>query len=415
MRSSSPGFAAATTTERCPWPLPEATTQLPSAPTPPVASSALLAQITADLAVGDDLRELLQRFLDPIVALANAQAGAVRVLSSQGDRLELVGSSGLPQSVREHERLVDSRCGCCGEAAAQRRVIWASDLACCVSRNCGEYFGQACRHVMAVPLVHRNRVLGVYNLFFADDKQPGPETAALLRSIGDLLGIALDNLRLEGENLRATVTHERQTIAAEIHDAVAQNLTFVDMRLPLLRDAIEAHEQERALKYLDEVRETLGDAHTSLRQIVTQFRTRMDALGLARALGALAARFSARTGIDLKLANGMPNLQLTEEEELDIFHIVQEALANVEKHAHAQRVWVSVEPTLAGVVVRIEDDGVGPRNPEGAPQNGAHYGMDIMSERAGRLGGDLTVSPRAGGGTQVRLAVPIGKPSGVAA
>jgi two-component system nitrate/nitrite sensor histidine kinase NarX len=380
-----------------------------------VAPSALLAQITADLTAGSDLRELLQRFLDPIMALANARAGAVRVLSPQGDRLELVGSSGLPQSVREHERLVDSQCGFCGEAARERRVVWASDLDCCVLRNGGEYFGASCRHVMAVPLLHRNRVLGVYNLFFADDRQPGPETAALLRAIGELLGLALDNLRLEAENLRATVTQERQTIAAEIHDAVAQNLTFVDMRLPLLRDAIEAQDPERALKYLDEVRETLGDAHTSLRQIVTQFRTRMDALGLARAIGALTARFSARTGIEIKLVNGMPNLRLAEAEELDIFHIVQEALANVEKHARAHRVWVSVEPTLAGVVVRIEDDGVGPRSPDGAPQNGAHYGMDIMSERARRLGGDLTVAPRADGGTQVRLAVPIGKPSGVAA
>lgn len=412
MRSTSPGSNLA---EPRHGPLPPATTQLPSSPVSATAPSALFAQITAELAVGSDLRELLQRFLGPIVVLANAQAGAVRVLSFQGDRLELVGSVGLPERVLEHERLVDSHCGCCGEAAEDRRVVWASDLGRCTSRNCGEFFGGACRHVMAVPLVHRDRVLGVYNLFFAADNQPGPETAALLRSIGDLLGLALDNFRLEAENLRATVARERQAIAAEIHDAVAQNLTFVDMRLPLLRDAIEALDSERALKYLDEVRETLGDAHTSLRQIVTQFRTRMDALGLARALGALTDRFSARTGIELKLANGMPNLRLTEAEELDIFHIVQEALANVEKHARARHVWVHVEPTLAGVVVRIEDDGVGPAAPAGAPQNGAHYGMDIMSERARRLGGDLTVLPRADGGTQVRLALPIGKTSGVAA
>ncbi len=401
--------------EPFPWPRFEATTQLQPSDASSVAPSAILAQITADLAVGSDLSELLQRFLDPIVTLAKAQAGAVRVLSPQGDRLELVGSTGLPDSVREAERLVDSHCGCCGEAADERRVIWASDLSRCASRSCGEYFGAGCRHVMAVPLLHRNRLLGVYNLFFAADNQPGPETAALLRSIGDLLGLALDNLRLEAENLRATVMHERQAMAAEIHDAVAQNLTFVDMRLPLLRDAIEAQDQERALKYLAEVRETLGDAHSSLRQIVTQFRTRMDPLGLARALGALAARFGARTGIELKLANGMPALRLSETEELDIFHIVQEALANVEKHSGARHVWLSVEPTLAGVVVRIEDDGIGPRTGDAGPRDGAHYGMDIMSERARRLGGDLTVAPRAEGGTQVRLAVPIGARTGVAA
>ena len=415
MPSFSPDSVTAALPESRPWPRFESITPLHSSDASAPVHSTILAQITADLAVGSDLGDLLKSFLDPIVALANAQAGAVRVLSPQGDRLELVGSTGLPHSVREAERLVDSHCGCCGQAAEERRVIWASDLSRCASRSCGEYFGDGCRHVMAVPLLHRSRLLGVYNLFFAADNQPGAETAALLRSVGDLLGLALDNLRLEAENLRATVMHERQAMAAEIHDAVAQNLTFVDMRLPLLRDAIVAQDQERALKYLGEVRETLGEAHSSLRQIVTQFRTRMDPLGLARALGALSARFSARTGIALQLANGMPALRLSEEEELDIFHIVQEALANIERHSRAQRAWLSVEPTLAGVVVRIEDDGVGPRPVDSEARNGAHYGMDIMSERARRLGGDLTVAPRAEGGTQVRLSVPIGKTGGVAA
>ena len=377
--------------------------------------STILAQITAGLAVDGDLPGLLQRFLDPIVALANAQAGAVRVLSPQGDRLELVGSTGLSAAVREAEQLVDSHCGCCGQAADEARVVWASDLSRCASRTCGEFFGAGCRRVMAVPLLHRNRVLGVYNLFFASGDEPSAETAALLRAIGELLGLSLDNLRLEAENLRATVMHERQAMAAEIHDAVAQNLTFVDMRLPLLRDAIVAQDPERALKFLDDVRETLGEAHGSLRQIVTQFRTRMDPLGLGRALGALSARFCIRTGIDLKVANGMPGLRLAEDEELDIFHIVQEALANIERHSGARRAWLSIEPTLAGVVVRVEDDGVGPPADAAGSRAGAHYGMDIMSERAQRLGGDLTVAPRPEGGTQVRLAVPIGKTSPVAA
>jgi two-component system nitrate/nitrite sensor histidine kinase NarX len=391
------------------------TTQLLATDASPAARSTILAQITAGLAVDGDLPGLLQRFLDPIVALAHAQAGAVRVLSPQGDRLELVGSTGLPAAVRDAERLVDSHCGCCGQAADEGRVVWATDLSRCASRSCGEYFGDGCRRVMAVPLLHKDRVLGVYNLFFAAGEEPGVETEALLRAIGELLGLSLDNLRLEAENLRATVMHERQAMAAEIHDAVAQNLTFVDMRLPLLRDAIVAQQPERALKFLDDVRETLGEAHGSLRQIVTQFRTRMDPLGLGRALGALSARFCVRTGIDLKVANAMPGLRLAEDEELDIFHIVQEALANIERHAGAQHAWLSVEPTLAGVVVRIEDDGVGTPAEGAAGRAGAHYGMDIMSERARRLGGDLTVAPRPEGGTQVRLAVPIGKTGGVAA
>jgi two-component system nitrate/nitrite sensor histidine kinase NarX len=376
------------------------------------ADSAILARIAADLASGDDLRGLLQRFLDPIVRLANAQAGAVRVLSPHGDRLELVSAIGLPPAIHEAERLVDSHCGFCGEASDAQRIVWATDLASC-TRRCGAYFGSSCQRVMAVPLMHKGRVLGIYNLFFTSQEELSPDVSALLRSIGELLGLALDNLRLEAENMRATVMHERQAMAAEVHDSVAQNLTFIKMRLPLLRDAILAHDQERALKFLDDVNETAGEAHGSLREIVTQFRTRIDPRGLGRAFDALAKRFYMRSGIELQLTNRMPALRLGENEELDVFHIVQEALVNIERHSGARHAWLSVEPTLAGVVLKVEDDGVGPR-PRGAGEAaGAHYGIDIMSERARRLGGELRVTPRASGGTQVRLAVPIPKAAGV--
>jgi two-component system nitrate/nitrite sensor histidine kinase NarX len=375
------------------------------------ADAAILAEITADLATGNDMRGLLHRFLEPIVRLAKAQAGVVRVLSPQGDRLELVSDIGLPPAVQLAERVVDSHCGFCGQALRSQGMVWSADLGTCSTR-CGEYFGSGCRRVMTVPLLHKGRVLGVYNLFFLSDEQPAPEVSTLLRSIGELLGLALDNLRLEADNLRATVLHERQAMAAEVHDSIAQDLTFVKMRLPLLRDAILAHDQERALRYLDEVHGTLGEAHGRLREIVTQFRTRMDPRGLGRALDALVARFGARTGIALQLANRMPALRLGESEELDVFHVVQEALANIERHSGARQAWLSVEPTLAGVVVRVEDDGVGPQPGKAGPGAGAHYGMDIMSERAQRLGGELTVTARPAGGTQVTLAVPIARAAG---
>lgn len=387
------------------------TTQSPLPHAPSAAQTAALAQVTADLAAGGNVRELLQRFLEPIVHLAHAQAGAVRVLSPQGNRLELVGAVGLPEAVHAAELMVDSHCGFCGVAAEERRVIWATDLSGCCARAKGAYFGSECLRVIAVPLQHKGRVLGVYNLFFASSEPSGADISALLSSIGELLGLALDNVRLKAENLRATVMHERQLMAAEVHDSVAQNLTFIKMRLPLLRDAILEQDRECALKYLDDIRETAGEAHSSLREIVTHFRARMDPRGLGRALEALTARFCLRTGIELRVANRMPDLHLSEAEETDLFRIVQEALANVERHSGARHAWLNVEPTLAGVEVRIEDDGVGQPSDD-ARAAGAHHGIEIMSERAHRLGGEVTVGPRAAGGTQVRLALPISRPMG---
>ena len=375
------------------------------------ADSAILARIAADLASGDDLRGLLQRFLDPIVRLAHAQAGAVRVLSPHSDRLELVSALGLPPEILEAERLVDSHCGFCGQGADEARVVWSGELATCAARTASSFFGAESQGAITVPLSHKGRVLGVYNLFFAHARPPAPEQLALLRSVGELLGLALDKHRLEAENLRATIATERQRMAAEVHDALAQDLTFIKMRLPLLQDAIVNHDEETALALLADVRDTVGDAHGSLREIITHFRTGVDPRGLSRALEALAARFRLRTGLPLALANAAPQLRLAPAAQAELLHVVQEALANVERHAGARQAWLTVERTPRQLELRIEDDGVGPdraAQAEGASTAAvAHYGIEIMRERARRQGGELSVQPRAGGGTTVRCTLPL--------
>ncbi len=380
-----------------------ATTHAPSPAGAAPAGAGLLTEIAADLAAGGDLRALLDRFLDPIVRLAGARAGAVRVLSDADERLRIVSDIGLPGSVSGAEESVDRHCGYCGEAADAQRVVWASDLSRCSAQAHAAWFGHDCHRMLVVPLQHRGRMLGVYNLFFDGDAEPAPDVAALLKTVGELLGLALHTARLEAENLRATVMHERQAMAAEVHDSIAQTLTYVKMRLPLLQDAVLGHDEERALKYLGDVRDAVGEAHAHLREIVTHYRTRLDPRGLAPALDALAARFPQRTGIELAFANHAPGLHLPANLESDVFHIAQEALANIERHSGAKHAWLTVEPTPSGIELLVEDDGSGPGRPA---DDAAHYGIGIMSERALRLGGELSVAPRPGGGTRVRLAFP---------
>lgn len=381
------------------------TTPFSARPDPATAGGAdLLVQIATGLAEGRDLRGLLDRLLEPMVALAGAQAGAVRLLSDSGERLQLVSDVGLPGTVHRCEATVDRHCGVCGEAAEQRRIVWASDLHECAERGGDAFFGQACRRLLAVPLQHRGRVLGIYNLFFADETEPAPEVMALLRAMGELLGLALDNARLEAESLRATVMQERQAMAAEIHDSIAQTLTFVKMRLPLLQDAVAECDEAGALKYLADVRQAVGEAHGSLRAIVTQFRTGIDPRGLSHALEQLAARFRERNDIELVYLNrGLP-LSLSSEVQTEVFRIVQEALANIERHSQARHAWLTIEGGPVGFELRVDDDGIGPRPADEQCDEGSHFGIGIMSERAQRVRGDFTIGPRPGGGTRVRLA-----------
>jgi two-component system nitrate/nitrite sensor histidine kinase NarX len=373
---------------------------------PAATRGGILADITAGVASGDDLHDLLAHFLRPIIDIAGAAAGAVRVKSEGGPGMPLVASLGLPDEVLVAERGIVGDCGVCGAAAGSDQPQWAGDLLRCARRSSGASFGTGYRRVLAVPLRHRSRTLGVYTLFYDTDAEPAAEVQALLKSVGDLLGLALDNARLEAENLQATLARERQRMAAEVHDSLAQSLAFVKMRMPLLEDALLAREEARAMRYCGDVRSAVSQAHASLRGILTHFRSPMDPQGLLHALEAAVHRFRECSGTELDYVNEWPGLKLDPEQEAQVFHVVQEALSNVARHASARHAWLRVAAAPAGhVEIRIDDDGAG--LPAAGPAGGSHYGLEIMLERAQRLGGTFEIGPREGGGTRVRLAIPV--------
>lgn len=376
--------------------------------TPPAAG--LFAEITASLTDGEQLETLLGQFLAPIVHLAGAQAGLVRILCDDGEHMQLVGDMGLPAEVRLSELSVDRHCGSCGIAADGDQLVMTRDLHGCASHSPGNhYFGEHCKRMLAVPLRHRGKVLGLYNLFFDTEAELGADILSVLRSIGELLGLALHNARLERENLCATVMAERKFLAGEVHDSIAQTLVYVNMRLPLLQDAFLRHDDALSMKYFSDVEQAMGSIHANLREILTNFRTVMDPQGLLHALKGMVEDFKGRTGIVLECVCETLDLALSMEQEVQVFHIVQEALANVGRHAQARRAWLTFRHDRGRLEILIEDDGRGLAcTSAGSSLSGeSHFGLGIMRERAERLGGTLEVGPRAGGGTRVQLSVPL--------
>jgi two-component system nitrate/nitrite sensor histidine kinase NarX len=374
-----------------------------------------VAGLTAELAMDSDLAPLLERFLIAILALAGAQAGAVRVLTDDGKSMRLVAQQGLPADVQVAERLVPRDCGVCGVASAGDVLGWVDDVNTCAKHAEHAYFGMQCQRVLAISLPHGGQVLGIYNLFFDSDASINPQMETMLRLIGQLLGLALHNARIERERLRVTVMKERQEMVNEVHDTIAQTLAYVRMRLPLLNESMLAHDDRRSLKYLSDVKQGVGEVHDKLREVMTYFRTRMDPLGLLHALQGVADGYFDRVGISLEIRNSVHSLNLTDEQEVQVFYIVQEALANIAKHSMARRAIVSIARDDQQLEFRIEDDGLGMDEPSVstlvtlakglAPSN--HFGLDIMQSRAKRLGGSLVVGPNDGGGTRVRLLLPV--------
>jgi len=363
----------------------------------------------------EDLELLLARFLASIIALAGAQAGAVRVLTDDDKSMRLVAQQGLPDDVVQTERLVDRQCGVCGTAARADVLVWMDDLTTCARRGGPMYFGTQCKSMLTISLPYNQQFLGVYNLFFDNASKIDPSVQTLLRLVGQLLGLTLHNARIERERLRVTVMKERQEMVNEVHDALAQTLAYARMRLPLLSDAIHAHDDTKALKYFSDLKTAITEVHDNLREVMTYFRTRMDPLGLMHALSTLSDSYFGRNAITLEIQNSVPKLDLNDEQEVQVFYIIQEALANIAKHSMARHAVVRISQAPQHLEFVIEDDGLGMDEPSVSTivtsarplVQSTHFGLDIMQSRAQRLGGSLEVGSKDGVGTRVRLRIPV--------
>lgn len=356
---------------------------------------------------GAELAVLMEKFLVPVLKATGASAGAIRVLTPNHRGLQMIASTGLPVDIAASESLVDSSCGVCGKAVGGNSMCAASDLAVCV-RRCGTaFFNEACKHVVAVPLMQPDlnaAPAGVLTLFFESAKEMQLDDARILGAYAELISAALDNEKKHAENRRVSLLAERQSIANEIHDSLAQTLYFAKMRSSLLLEAMRTKNELLAFKCARDIDESLDSGQKSVRELVTHFRCQMDTEGLQHALQKLARDFFERTDIPLEYINRVAEMNLPLEHELQVFLIVREALVNIGSHSGATTANLTVDRSDGRYEIVVKDNGSG--GCSNTPLAG-HYGLTIMRERAARIGGEVQVESFEGLGTCVRLSFSI--------
>lgn len=227
------------------------------------------------------------------------------------------------------------------------------------------------------------------------------QVATLARSFNEMLDRLETERRDSARRALAAQEGERVRIARELHDEVGQGLTAV--LLGLERAVRAADGEERA--QLEEVREAVRTMVADIRDIARRLRPEaLDDLGLTSALTALISDFAkqARVRVHRRLNAELASL-LGAEEELVVYRVAQEALTNVARHAEARSVDVLLERRGDAAVLLVCDDGRG----LAGPMDDATRGIRGMRERAVLVGGTLAIGPADGGGTFVRLDLPV--------
>ena len=373
--------------------------------TSPVAE--VLAEIASSMSSDANIEQMLTRFLGIMVRISGARAGAVRVLTADGGHLRLAGSINLSDQVLERERFVPLGCGVCGKAVSSLIPEEDQVMTVCQKQVRHAYLQQDCARILAIPLRHKGKVLGVYNLFMEQDQVIPDDIRFLFNSISEHLGMALENMRLTRENMRISLISERTMLANQIHDSLAQTLAYAKMRLSVLHEAVQEGHMDDTQRYLGDVEEAVDMAYSELRNLITQFRDRIDPRGLVPALTEMVKSFRQKANADVEFLNLTQDVMLLPEEEIQVFHIIQEALYNISKHARARHVVVTLDLEDGEYVVNVADDGVGLI--DASASVGRSFGLTIMRERAEKLGGQLLIESRPAGGTTVRLRFPAAK------
>lgn len=370
----------------------------------------ILYDIASTLSNSRTLEEIFENFLDTFVQLFDARAAMVRLVTENG-QLRLVASRGLDADVIEREKLMPMDhcpCGLAGRYGIQK--IQKGAMAC--EQVIGmPLLGTDCRELVAVPIQYHDKTLGVYTLVLDKPISDfGDDLGDLLTSIGRHLGMAVEKAHLDDDARRLAIIEERNIIGNELHDSLAQSLVSMRLHVKMLGEILFKKDLHGAQHEVRRLHLSLEEAHTSLRELLANFRSRMDERGLVPAIEDMVMQFQEETGIVSYFQNDCRDVILAPAQEIQVFRIIQESLANIRKHSDARTARILLRSDdNENYRLLIEDDGLG-ITPTSPAQRGEHVGLAIMRERADQLGGALSIESDPGEGTRVQLTFSTSRP-----
>ncbi len=262
------------------------------------------------------------------------------------------------------------------------------------------YSDQGDHQLLTIPLQDKEGIYGILRLALSPGRRLAAWQTRLLEALTRHIGIALGISHKTEQQRLLALQEERSIIARELHDSIAQSLSYMKIQASLLQPVLAdpTHRQE-AETTLRDLRDGITEAYRQLRELLATFRLKMEG-DFRTLLSSAVDEYASRGGLKINLEVNLAGCHLSPNQEIHSLQIVREALANVNRHARAGQAWVCVKHTGGGeVAVSIEDDGIG----IGTGKSSFQYGLAIMRERAQGLNGQISIENRPQGGTRVGL------------
>lgn len=243
--------------------------------------------------------------------------------------------------------------------------------------------------------------LGELKAHYVDGHPAASWELELIEALANLIGASLSLEKQREQDHRLLLLDERNTIARELHDSLAQALSYMKLQVSRMHTLIQRGESpDLLLSVSDELREGLNNAYRQLRELLTTFRLQLKDGNLDKALDDTAREFAGKGNFRVLLSVPPLPFGLTAPEQIDLLQITREALSNCTRHSQAEQVWVGLVQQQQELVLSIEDDGVGL---SGDVDTRQHHGLAIIQERTRNLGGTVHWLPRLPHGTRVEL------------